>query len=53
MLRGTLIIAALKALESIMLEKHLATCVQDALGSRDRSEAKKKMAELMELFRRA
>lgn len=45
--------AALKALESIVLEKHLASCVQDALGSSDRNVAAKKMAELMELFRRA
>lgn len=45
--------AALKALESIVLEKHLASCVKDALGSKDQKEAEKKMAELTELFRRA
>lgn len=44
--------AALKSLEAVVLEKHLATCVQDALSSKDRKEAQQKMAELMELFRR-
>lgn len=44
--------AALKSLEAVVLEKHLASCLKDALGSRDRKEAEKKMAELMELFQR-
>jgi CsoR family transcriptional regulator, copper-sensing transcriptional repressor len=42
--------AALKALESAVLEKHLHTCVQETLYSRDPKEAEKKMSELMELF---
>ncbi len=44
--------AALKSLESVVLEKHLAMCVKDTLNSRDHKEADKKMSELMELFRR-
>lgn len=45
--------AALKSLESLVLEKHLAACVQEALQSRDRREADGKMAELIDLFRRS
>ncbi len=44
--------AALKSLESMVLEKHLEMCVKDALNSKDQREAKEKMDELMELFRR-
>jgi CsoR family transcriptional regulator, copper-sensing transcriptional repressor len=44
--------AALKSLESVILEKHLSMCVKDALASRDEKEAKKKMEELLEVFRR-
>ena len=44
--------AALKSLEAVVLEKHLASCVKDALTSRDQKEAGEKMRELMELFQR-
>lgn len=44
--------AALKSLESVVLEQHLEMCVKDAFNSKDRKEAKEKMEELMELFRR-
>jgi CsoR family transcriptional regulator, copper-sensing transcriptional repressor len=44
--------AALKSLESIVLEKHLEKCVKDALNSKDQRDAKAKMNELMDLFRR-
>jgi len=43
--------AALKSLESIILEKHLETCVQAAFNSKDQKEANAKMAELIALFR--
>lgn len=44
--------AALKSLEAVVLKKHLASCVQEALTSKDRKEAETKMAELMELFQK-
>lgn len=44
--------AALKALESAVLEKHLQTCVTAALSSKNQKEADQKMSELMELFKR-
>ncbi len=45
--------AALKSLESVVLEKHLAMCIKDALASKDEREANRKMEELMEVFRRS
>lgn len=45
--------AALKSLESVVLERHLSMCVRDTLNSKDQKEANKKMDELMELFRRS
>jgi len=45
--------AALKSLESVVLEKHLEMCVKDALSSKSQRSADEKMAELMELFRRS
>lgn len=45
--------AALKSLESVVLERHFSMCVKDALNSKDHKEAGKKMDELMELFRRS
>ena len=44
--------AALKSLESVVLEKHIEMCVKNALNSRDQRQANEKIAELMELFRR-
>lgn len=44
--------AALKSLESVVLEKHLGMCVKDVLTSKDEKEANRKMEEIMELFRR-
>ena len=44
--------AAMKSLESVVLEKHLEKCVKDTLNSNDRKDANEKMAELMQLFRR-
>jgi len=44
--------AALKSLESVVLEKHLEMCVKDAINSKDQRDANAKMDELMELFRR-
>lgn len=44
--------AALKSLESVVLEKHMEMCVKDAFNSKNQREANEKLAELMELFRR-
>lgn len=44
--------AALKSLESVVLEKHLEMCVKAAVNSKDQKETNEKLAELMELFRR-
>lgn len=45
--------AALKSLESVLLEKHMGMCVKDALTSKDPEEATKKLEELMQVFRRS
>jgi len=44
--------AALKSLETVVLEKHLASCVQDALSASNSKDVEKKMSELIQLFRR-
>ncbi len=44
--------AALKALESVVLEKHLQSCVKDAWTTNNEKDANQKLVELMELFRR-
>jgi DNA-binding FrmR family transcriptional regulator len=44
--------AALKSLESVVLERHLEMCVKNAISSKDQRDANEKMAEIMELFRR-
>lgn len=44
--------AALKSLESVVLEKHLGMCVTEAFNSKSQSEANKKLEELMDVFRR-
>jgi len=44
--------AALKALAAVILDKHLEMCVREALSSNDEREAKTKIDELVELFRK-
>lgn len=44
--------AALKALESNILEGHFHHCVKDAFESRDPSARQEKIDELMDLFRK-
>lgn len=44
--------AALKALESVVLEKHLQSCVKDAWSSNNQKDASQKLDELINLFRR-
>lgn len=43
--------AALKSLEASILEKHLHSCVKQALSSKNQTEQDEKLAELMELFK--
>lgn len=45
--------AALKALEGVVLEKHLESCVREALAEGQAEGASEKLSEIMELFRRA
>ncbi|EQC42961.1 metal-sensitive transcriptional repressor [Bacteriovorax sp. BSW11_IV] len=45
--------SALKSIELEILEGHVDHCVQHAIESNDRKEAKKKMDEIMELLRRS
>jgi DNA-binding FrmR family transcriptional regulator len=43
--------AALKSLEAVVLERHLAICIKETLRSDDLKDTKDKIDELMELFR--
>ena len=45
--------AALKSLEASILERHLRHCVADALESKNTTEQNKKIAELLDLFKRS
>ena len=44
--------SAIRALEGNILEIHLGSCVTDAGLSKDKKEKQKKLAELVELFKR-
>ena len=43
--------SALKAVEAEILNTHLAHCVKDALHSTDETEAEKKLAEIVKVFK--
>ncbi len=43
--------AAVTRVEANMLEKHLNTCVSEALGAGDVKEKQKKIAELKDLYK--
>jgi DNA-binding FrmR family transcriptional regulator len=45
--------AALRRAEEEILRDHVAHCVEDAITSGNRSEQRKKVAELMDVFGRA
>lgn len=45
--------SALSALEGIILERHLQTCVTQALTSKDKAQSNEKIAEILGLFREA
>ena len=42
--------SALRSLESAVLETHFQHCVADAFESKDESDKKRKIAEIMKLF---
>ena len=44
--------AALKRVEELVLKDHVAHCVEHAIASGDRSEQRRKVAELMEVLGR-
>lgn len=43
--------AAIKKLNQIILENHLNTCVTEAIKRKDKKERKKKIKELLEIFK--
>ncbi len=45
--------AALRKVEEEVLRDHVAHCVEDAIASGNRTEQRKKIAELMDVFGRA
>ena len=46
------IYSAVRSLEASILEKHLQSCVKDAMRSKNSAEAEQKIQELMDLFNR-
>ena len=44
--------SAVRALESVILEKHLHSCVTDAFNSKNPDQAEQKIQELVDLFNR-
>jgi len=46
------VIAALKKLNQIILENHLDTCVTEAIKGNNGKERKKKIGELLEIFKK-
>ena len=45
------VIAALKKMNELILENHLNTCVTEAIKGKDEKERKKKIKELLEIFK--
>jgi DNA-binding FrmR family transcriptional regulator len=45
------IIAAIKKLNQLILENHLNTCVTEAIKDKNERERKKKIKELLEIFK--
>ena len=50
-LQNEAIISALKKVNEMVLENHLNTCVTTAIKSKSQKERKKKIKELLELFK--
>ena len=45
------VIAAIKKVNQVILENHLNTCVAEAIKSKNKKEQKKKIKELLEIFK--
>lgn len=45
------VIAAIKKFDNLLLKNHLDTCVTEAIKGRSKKEQKKKIKELLELFK--
>ncbi len=45
------VMAAIKKVNRIILENHLNTCVAEAIKSKNKKEQKKKIKEILELFK--
>lgn len=45
------VIAAIKKVNQIILENHLNTCVTEAIKGKNKKERKKKIKELLEIFK--
>jgi CsoR family transcriptional regulator, copper-sensing transcriptional repressor len=46
------VMAAIKSVEGLVLERHLKHCVHDAIGAKDKAVVESKIGELLELFSR-
>lgn len=51
-LQNEAVIAAIRKLNQMILENHLNTCVAQALQSKNKKEQKKKIEELLKIFRK-
>jgi len=51
-LQNEAILSALKKVNEIILENHLNTCVTEAIKNKNEKERKKKIKELLDLFKK-
>jgi len=51
-LQNEAVISALKKVNEMILENHLNTCVTQAIKNKNEKERKKKIKELLELFKK-
>jgi DNA-binding FrmR family transcriptional regulator len=51
-LQNEAVIAALKKVNEMILENHLNTCVTEAIKNKNEKERKKKIKELLDLFKK-
>ena len=50
-LQNEAVVAAIKKLNQLILENHLNTCVTEAIERKNKKERKKKIKEILELFK--
>jgi DNA-binding FrmR family transcriptional regulator len=51
-LQNEAVISALKKVNEMILENHLNTCVTEAIKNKNEKERKKKIKELLDLFKK-